>query len=487
MKHLFSSITNLICVLAVGFFLGVAIPPSHALVTAEKEQLLVFVQNGSLPVGIAFRDKRLPDIRKLADEMGVSLHVVDARQGSPASVAVTPLIVYQNHRGRSIYQGRTTTLARIRNFIRTSRFVPQGKTPFRRENTAVWENGRTRLWAPLKITSVTGDLPRHFDQAAFSAEAVKSINSGFQRFRFRKEVALGRADRGFYMDFHPWLSRDGTLYLSLAVFSEFDCKNPVFTSKLSGAWKERKQLFENSAVVMEQAVGRIKQNPVSGDSFDVVASSNPVRSWEDLGFPLPPEPEKKRRKVLNLTDIPRHWVFVKPGKMDPPMIQFRFAPPLDNYAGEVKEGRGELSFKENNRLNGASGVIEIDTRSAITMGNAVLDEAIQGSFMLNTREFPTAKFTIETVESSIPDLSPEYGKLIPASVNGIFTLKGKSIPLACPAEFELGVGEDEKPTLSIRSAFTIDLRIFNIEGADGPEPARFTMLFDVNFLLKQKK
>ena len=56
------------------------------------------------------------------------------------------------------------------------------------------------------------------------------------------------------------------------------------------------------------------------------------------------------------------------------MIQFRFAPPLDNYAGEVKGGKGEINFKRADRLKGASGFIEIDTRTAITMGNAVLDE-----------------------------------------------------------------------------------------------------------------
>jgi hypothetical protein len=39
----------------------------------------------------------------------------------------------------------------------------------------------------------------------------------------------------------------------------------------------------------------------------------------------------------------------------------------------------------------------------------------------------------------------------------------------------------------IRSAFKIDLRIFGIEEADGPAPARYTLLFDVNFLLKERK
>ena len=485
MKDLYSIIGKLTCFLAVGFFFGAVIFPHRALGASETEQLLVFVQNGNLPVNSVFKSQHLPKIRKLAHEMGVSMHLIDARDGSPTKVAVAPLMVYQNHRGRSIYQGRTTTLDRIRNFIRTSRFVPQGKTPYRRENLAVWENGRTRSWAPLKVTGMTGDLPQNFDQNEFVADALKGIYEGFKKFQFQNEVVLGRADRGFYMDFHPYLSQDGTLYLSLAVFSQFDCKKPVFISKHSGVWKERDRIFGESAAILEQAVTNIIKNPESGDSFDALAKDTQVRSWEDLGFPLPPKPEKSPSKLPSITKIPKHWIFTQPGKMDPPMIQFRFAPPLDNYAGEVKEGNGEIKFRDVDRLNGASGFIEIDTRSAITMGNAVLDEVIQGSMMLNTREFPTAKFMIESIESE--DQAIAFGQLLRASVNGTFTLKGKSIQLTCPAEFELGVGEDETPSLLIRTAFNIDLRVFNIEGADGPEPARFTLLFDVNFILKSNE
>ena len=122
-------------------FVFLLLPPyTHA--ASETEQLIVFVQPDASEVEKAFRERRLPEIRKLAEAMGVSVHVVDARKGSPAEVGITPLIVYQNHRGRSIYQGRTNTPQRIRNFIRTSRFVPQEKEPNRREDIPILQEGR---------------------------------------------------------------------------------------------------------------------------------------------------------------------------------------------------------------------------------------------------------------------------------------------------------------------------------------------------------
>jgi polyisoprenoid-binding protein YceI len=468
--------------LAIIISLGVLIFPSTDAVAAETEQLLVFLQKTDSPVESVFISQHLSNIRKLAEEIGVSLHLINARRGSPVKVAVTPLLVYQNHRGRSIYQGRTNTMDRIRNFIRTSRFVPQGKTLYQRKNLAVWENGRSKSWAPLKVTAVGGHLPPNFDKATFAADAIKDIYAGFAKYRLLEDVTIRRADRGFYMDFHPWLSQDGTLYLSLAAFSQFDCKKPVFTSKVSGSWKNRDQVFGKGAAVLEEAVASIVQNPESGDSFDVVAATTPVKTWEDVGYPLPPKPERKSAKVVSFDKIPLQWSFVKPGQMDPPMIQFRFAPPLDTFAGEVKDAKGEIVFKQADRLNGATGFVEVDTRSAVTMGNAVLDEVIQGSIMLNTKVFPKSTFMIESIESA--DQAITFGQLLPASVSGTFTLKGKSIKLTCPSEFELGVGEDNTPNLMIRSAFNIDLRTFDIEGADGPEPARFTLLFDVNFILK---
>jgi len=115
----------------------VLLPPQYAGTASEAEQFIVFVQPDVSPAAQAFRQRHLPQIRKLAQTLGVDIQVVDARKGSPSTVGITPLMVYQNHHGRSIYQGRTTTPERIRNFIRTSRFVPQGKEPNRRENISI--------------------------------------------------------------------------------------------------------------------------------------------------------------------------------------------------------------------------------------------------------------------------------------------------------------------------------------------------------------
>ena len=465
-------------------FCVVLLSPPYARPAPETEQLIVFVQPDVSPTAKLFQQRRLPQIRKLAQTLGVDLHVVDARKGSPSTVGITPLIVYQNHRGRSIYQGRTTTPERIRNFIRTSRFVPQGKEPNRRKNIPVWQEGRARVWAPLKVAAVTGSPPKDYNNDIFVAKALENIKKGFTNFRIQKTVNLGRADRGFYMDFNPWLSSDGTLYLSLVLFSQFDCKAPVFQKKMIGSWQDYRNLFQQAAGVMENTVARIIKDTASGDSFDPVGKNTPQTSWENIGFPLPQAPKEKNAALNVSTEIPQNWILTKSDPDDPPMIQFRFPAPLDNYAGEVKSAKGEFSLSKNLKLDGAAGFIKIDTRTAITMGDPLLDEAIRGSMLLDTKKIPTAGFVVENISGD--GLPLVYGHLSPAAITGIFTLKGKKIPLSAIMEFEPVIGEDGKPRLLIRGAFKIDLRVFNIEGADGPAPARHVLLFDLNFILKER-
>jgi hypothetical protein len=243
-------------------------------------------------------------------------------------------------------------------------------------------------------------------------------------------------------------------------------------------------LYRQSAAVLETAIEQIVQNPDSGDSFNPVAAATPVRSWKEIGFPLPPAPKKDRDRQIPSATIPQGWVFVKPGPLDPPMIQFRFPAPLDSYAGEITDASGEIHLPKDLTIGAANGFIEVDTRWAVTMGNVLLNEAIRGSMMLYTKKHPVARFQFDSVDSG--DQKIGFGRLSNGSIRGIFTLKGKSVPLQCLAEFEPVLGEDQTPMLLIRTEFKIDLRAFGIEGADGPEPIRHTLLFDVNFVLKPK-
>jgi polyisoprenoid-binding protein YceI len=451
----------------------------------EAQQLIVFVQPGASEVDTGFREQMLPEIKKLASSVGVAVHVLDARKGAPPEVTITPLMVYQNYRGRSVYQGRTNTLGRLRNFIRTSRFVPQGNKALQRNDIPIWRLGRTRIWSPLKVSGVTGAPPSDYDQAEFVSEAIRSITRGFSKYRMDATAELGRSDRGFYMDFYPWRSQDGSIYLSLALFSQFHCKEPVYhTGKqpLVGPWEQRDRLFREAAAVLEAAVSRCIQDPQGGDGFDPIPSDAPEIDWNALGFPLPAKLSEKTEQAAPDVALTSLWFLEKPGLGDPPMIQFHFPAPLDNYAGEVKDGTGELQLPEDLQLAGSQGFIEIDTRSAVTMGDPALDEAIRGSMILYVKKYPTARFEIESISSDGQPI--DYGRLTPAQVRGILTLKGKSMPLAAIMEAEPVIADDGLPRLLLRGAFTINLMDFDIEGADGPAPARHTLMFDVNFKLK---
>ena len=470
--------------LIAGLLLSIPFLSTRGLAALESEQLIVFMQPNVSAVDRAFREDHLPLIRKMAEEMGVGVHEVDARQGSPAEVAVTPLIVYQNHRGRSIYQGRTTTPERVRHFIRTSRFVPQGKAANRRLDIPILPQGRSRIWAPLKVAAVTGTRPDDFDHEAFVTEALKNIAAGFKKFRIQPEALLGRADRGFYMDFNPWRSAGGTLYLTVVLFSQFDCKEPVFTKKITAPWVQHTKLFRDAAAILENEVARIAANPLSGDSFDPVSRDVPNKNWEAIGFPLPPAPDQAATGAAVAAEIPRHWILTPSGPEDPPMIQFRFPAPLDNYTGEVTAALGEFSLADNLMVDGATGFIEINTTTAITMGEPTLDEAIRGSMLLYAKKFPTASFVVDRIHSDRQPIA--YGKLTPSVVAGTFTLKGKSTPLNTKLELEPVIAADGKPRLLIRGGFAIDLRFFDIEGADGPAPAKHTVLLDLYFILKGK-
>ncbi len=453
----------------------------------EYEQLLVFVQPGKSIVARTFQAEQLPAIRQVADAMGVSVHIVPIERGAPSEVALTPLLVYQNHRGRSIYQGRTTTPDRVRNFIRTSRYVPQGNAPNRREQIPVWAIGRERVWAPLKVAAVTGTPPAGYDDNTFRKEALEAIAEGFKHFQVQEQALLGRADRGFYMDFYPWRAADGTLFLSLALYSQFHCKAPVFEKKedpLTGPWEQRREMFRQAAALMEKQIAAHITQPDNGDAFDAVAADTPVLSWEQAGYPLPPAKPRQAGTMVATTRLTTDWILAASAPDTPPMIQFRFAAPLDNYAGEVKTARGTLNLTPALVLEGAEGHVEIDTRSAITMGDPVLDEAIQGSLLLGSRNHPQSRFTIESLTSDGRPIA--FGQLSPARIAGTFQLKGKNMPLAAPAEFEPVIGADGRPRLVVRTAFGIDLRDFDIEGADGPEPARYTLLFDVNLQFAPK-
>ncbi len=445
-------------------------------------QLVVFQQEGSL-AAYDFTTKALPQLRALAKARGIALELKDAKVGAPEDVHTTPLLVYQDAAGRSIFRGRSTELDRISQFLRTVRAGPLANAETTHENMAVWRRGRAIVIAPIKITGLSGVLPARFDESEFFASARNAILSGFTRFRSERRVATNPSDRAFYLDFHPHRDAAGRLHVSTAIYSGFNCVEPVFlgfAEPVAGDWADRGDVFARAGALLEERVAQLSAHSELGDAFDPVGREVPLVSWNALGLALPraePTPGSPARAAQAL---PRRLVVHEARPDDPPRLQFRFAPPLDTYNGEVRALSGSIVLGERSRLRGAVGTLEAATAS-VTMGNKTLDAELR-SAMLRVDAFPVARFVIDPVEAADIALSP--GVPTPFTATGRLEMLGVSIPLSVNAQAEPALAEDGSPWLDVRARFVLRIgAAFGLKGPDGPTPANDTLEFAVRLAL----
>ncbi|MBU1168512.1 MAG: YceI family protein [Proteobacteria bacterium] len=449
-----------------------------------EERLIVFMNSGNSEVNRHFRQSVLPEIRTMAKAMHLTVSEENLDRGAPEEVGITPLIIYQNHLGLSVYQGRSNTMNRIKNFIRTSRRIPQGKEPQALSRTPIWRHGRGAVWSPLKISDLGGTQPVAYTPDAFQQESITAICKGFSSFHMEEKALMKRSDRGFYMDFYPWRGQDGTLFISLALYSQFHCKKPVFELRknvIQGPYDKRADLFKEAGRLMEDQAKLHIADALGGDGFDFVDTKTPLVSFESLGYALPLTPAAKASN--NTTDIvlSKSWRLVPKHGDDEPVIQFRFPPPLDNYSGEFKQAEGSVLFPENLSFSGMTGSVAAHS-SSVTMGEEDLDKTIKDDLFLDQTHFPVSDFHL--IQARSDDTSLRFGRLSLVNIDGTFQLKGKTIPLSLPLEMEVVLDENDRPLILVRGSFPIDLKTFNIEGATGPEPQRNTLLIDLNLTLE---
>lgn len=447
------------------------------------ESLIIFTNKSMSPVNTVFQNKTLPDILNMAKEMNVNVLVDKLEKGAPEDVTITPLIVYQNHLGRSIYQGRTNTTQRIKNFIRTSRRIPQGKEKFVLDHTPVMVSGRGAVYSPLKVSDLGGTRPDGYTDQAFHDESIAAIVSGFSSFAMKDKTLVRRGDRGFYMDFYPWRGGDGTLFISLALYSQFHCKKPVFElkeNKIIGPWDRRKDLFKQAGSMMEAEVKKHLADPYGGDGFDFVSLKTPVATWESLGYALPPVPRVMKNVKPTVIKLPTAWHVPAKPLDDEPMIQFHFPAPLDNYAGEFKMTSGQINFPVDLAFSGMKGRVRAHSDS-VTMGETDLDKVIKSALFLDLDNHPYSEFTLASAASQDKQLS--FGRMSIVQLTGTFSLKGRTIPLSLPVEIEPVLDDAGSPVLIVQGSFPIDLRLFNIEGATGPEPQKYTLEVELHITM----
>ena len=469
-------------VLCISAVLAVAAAPatSHA---DAGEQVVVFLQPDDSEVHRAFEQQTWPALQKIAADLGVEVTTVDvSKHGAPEMIRSTPSIVFMNHRGRSVYQGRLTTLDRIENFIRTSRVIPQGAGMVERTRTPVRAAGRLALATPIKISALAGTAPDGFDADAFVHDMQAAIAAGMDGYELAEKTTLARTDRLFYIDFHPYRSESGDLFVSSALFSQFHCHDPLFTrfeSAWRGTWDDRSALFGKAAAELVERIDAAMADGVIGDGLQPLATDVPVVSWEALQLSLPERPTGLALDADLDLELPDAWIVESDVAGNE--VHFRFPAPLDGYAGRATSLTGRLEAP-GQELTQLDGWFQVDADS-VTMGEPDLDSYIHGIAMLNVTSHPTSRFTIDrvTADASLP---LAFGSLVPVQLSGTFSMKGVDIPLDVPAQLELTVGEDRRPRLRFDATWSLDLyEPFGMEGPDGDESIRNTLLFTANIVL----
>ena len=468
---------------ALLLLLGLAVSAHGAPAT---EELLIFLQSGSeTPVAEEFRRTHLPELKKTAEELGLPVRTVDIAEGVPEEVRITPLLVHQSPRGRSFFQGRYADAGKVKHFVRTSRAIPALSDDQIKHHVAVRQQGRSRVYSPIKITDLAGTVPEGYDAEAFRQRFEKAVRAGFRHFVTVDEIRLGPSDRAFYMDFYPFRSEDGRLFVSLGLFSQFSCIEPVFTAfdtPVSGPWESFEEVVGRAARLLEDKVAEQVETSAIGDGFDPVPSSAEIASWESLGLQLPERPEGSapEQSLSSTADLPDRWR-IAPSADGAPRLIFRFPSPLERYSGEVAELSGSLVLGPKNALQGAEGWIRAETES-VTMGEPSLDHAVHQK-MIHVSRFPVSRFDLKEVLPETEELA--FGREARLYARGTFELMGLDLPIDVRGSVEPVFDDDGSPRLHVRAAFEIRLSDpFGISGPDGPEPARDTLKFFLDFLME---
>ncbi len=436
---------------------------------AQQQQLIVFYQETDQH----FLENTLPKVQAYAAEKGIELERRGVGEGLPAKITATPAIIYQNAKGRSIYASRYMEFSTIENFIRTSRVVPQRKADIQLKKVFVWENGRTQIAAPLKITNIQGKLPTGFNEAEWKKNLIAELGKSFQQFSMKEVVNLSRTDRQFYLDIHPYFQKDGKLWLSMEIYSQYSCKDPIYSN-----FGQPLASIKEVASVFEQEVLKAMTDSQIGDAFSPVSAEVKEKGWEELGLELPKADQKTLASFQEAPELPVSWVFGQALEEDIPIVQFRFRAPLDRYVGEIKKIDGTLNWDANTKS--LQGQFIADMQS-LTMGMESFDYNVLNKYVKAYR-FPNSSFEFSS-QVAVEEIA--FGETLPLRVKGTFELMRRKQDVEVVAQLTPVLDEAGSPLLMVSASFELNVvDDFRIKGPDGPDPARKMMEFDLNFLMK---
>lgn len=456
---------------------------------ASNGELLLFHNGSDHPVTQDFLTKYAPQIEEMAKSQGIDVKQINvSEEGTTKLVRFTPAIVFQNHLGRSLYVGRYHYVDKIKTFIRTVKRLPQKDVINRKHDVMVWENDYAKVLTPVKVTSLAGSLPKGFDQEEFKEKALAAIAEGTNNYRLEKLHDAFRTDRLMYAAFYPHLSKKGKLSISVEAYSQFNCVIPVykqFDEPVQGSFRSFEKVFQKAGALIEEQIIAQLGSVERGDGFLPIGSGTPMKTFDELGYPLPPAPEGATSNLAAVDlIIPQKWTMDGPIADDVPLINFNFPAPLDYYAGEIKEMEGGLELGAGADIKKSLASFSAILKS-MTMGDESLDEHV--GEMIELMEFPKSNFTFKEVKV-IDQPVLNFGSVTQIVVNGTMDFKGLKAPVTVTSQIELVLNEAGDPRLQVYAFFKMPLKEkWDVDGPDGPEEASNFLDFNLNFLLKPKQ
>ncbi len=446
---------------------------------AQTETVIIFHQGERES---DFTQKKLAELSLYLQAMSVPIELIEVqKRGAVAEVTHTPAILYRNPQGTYFYKGRYAEFSKVENFIRTSRVIQPQKAEYTSQNRLLLTEGKMQLMLELKISPVQG---KQADTVGFYQQAmdvvIKTLDK--EKFKLVPELVVWENVVKFYFDFHPFLAEDGKLYVSYALFSHYDCINPIFVSnpaQLKGETRPEKAIAQ-ATKTMSDFLKKEFKNSQLGDALTPIATSVATKTWEELGI----NASYSSREIQPIYDIniTQSWIYEQSRIPNAPALAFHFAPPAQQYAGEVKEIKGWLQLGENGQWAGAKGEFIVATRS-VTMGLKELDQVIYAK-LLQADSFPEAKLVIHKIKTNA--LKPQLGESQNLEMQADLYLKKAIIPITLVAQVDCYLDKNKQVKMGFKAQFIAQTvhKTLDIEVPAAPEAEKGNLIFDANIELR---
>jgi len=443
----------------------------------QEEQLLVYTH----PTNELFNQQTLPKINDFSERENIQLYKLSSTDGLPNNITSTPALVYRNGQGYSVYSGRYTTFSTIENFIRSARIAPQKNNTLDKRNILIHQVGKMQVGSEIKITPVQFANELAYNNSQFLNSAKKGIENGLNLFQREVLGEFVKTDRIFYLDFHPYYVQQDSLILSVELYSQFSCIDPIYKSvdlKFKGSNTEL--VFQKAATFLQNEIIQSLKSSTIGDAYHPVSIDNTVKEISELNIPSPKTTITQYASVDRNQPLPKAWQFKSAINPKLPILQFNFQEPLNRYAGEIKSLDGNIALNEKAQL--LSGSFEALMQS-LTMGEESFDKKVLKEY-IKAKSNPKSKFQVLQVINNEP---LQWLKSNSLTIKGSMNLLKTSLPITVIVNLLPYIDKDNNEVLLVQANWSMNITDgWNIKGPDGPDPANKTLDFSLNILMEPK-